>query len=130
MLLLQEARRFADRALDRAREQNQKIAVAVLDELGQLVQLDRMEGAAPMTADLAEAKARTALNFQKPTAELEREFADHPERREMFEKVARFTPVPLPGGLPILRGGALVGAIGVCGADKDEDIAKAAITAP
>jgi uncharacterized protein GlcG (DUF336 family) len=127
MLLLQEARRLADRALDRAREQNQKIAVAVLDELGQLVQLDRMEGAAPMTADLAEAKARTALNFQKPTADLAREFADHPERREMFEKVARFTPVPLPGGLPILRSGALHGAIGVCGADKDEDIARTAI---
>jgi glc operon protein GlcG len=127
MLLLQEARRFADRALDRAREQNQKIAVAVLDELGQLVQLDRMEGAAPMTADLAEAKARTALNFQKPTAELAREFADHPERREMFAKVARFTPVPLPGGLPIQRAGALHGAIGVAGGDKDEEIARSAI---
>jgi uncharacterized protein GlcG (DUF336 family) len=127
MLLLQEARRLADRALDRAREQNQKIAVAVLDELGQLVQLDRMEGASPMTADVAEAKARTALNFQKPTAELAREFSDHPERREMFEKVARFTPVPLPGGLPILRGGGVHGAIGVAGADKDEEIARSAI---
>ncbi|HUB96888.1 MAG TPA: heme-binding protein [Stellaceae bacterium] len=127
MLKLAEARSLADRAIERARGQRQKIAVAVLDELGELVQLDRMEGASPMTADVAEAKARTALNFQKPTAELAREFADHPERREMYEKVARFTPVPLPGGLPILRGGVLAGAIGVAGTDKDDEIARAAI---
>ena len=87
-----------------------------------------MDGAAPLTVDLAESKARTAYNFQRSTADVEREFVEHPERRAMIENVAKFKLVTLPGGLPIQRGGVFVGAIGVSGADgKDEDIARAAI---
>jgi glc operon protein GlcG len=127
-LSLTDARGLADLAIARARSQRLRIAVAVLNELGELVQLDRMDGAAPMQCDVAEAKARTALNFQKPTADLAREFDLHPERRAMYEKVARFTPVPLPGGRPILHQGAVAGAIGVSGSDdQDDEIARAAL---
>jgi glc operon protein GlcG len=127
-LSLADARILADQAIARARSARLRIAVAVLDELGALVQLDRMDGAAPMQCDLAEAKARTALNFQQPTADLAREFDAHPERRVLYEKLARFTPLPLPGGRPILRHGAVAGAIGVSGSDdKDDEIARAAL---
>jgi len=127
-LTLADARSLADQAISRARAQRLHIAVVVLNEMGELVQLDRMDGAAPMQADVAEAKARTALNFQKPTADLAREFDQHPERRAMYEKVARFTPVPLPGGRPIVHHGTIAGAIGVSGSDdKDDEIARAAL---
>jgi glc operon protein GlcG len=127
-LSLNEARYIADRAVERARSGRVRVAVAVLNGLGELVQLDRMDGAAPLACDLAEAKARTALNFQKPTTDIARDFAEHPGRLEMIEKVARFKLVPLPGGLPILRDGVLVGAVGVSGAEsRDEDIAQAAL---
>jgi len=127
-LSLVEARSIADRAVERARAGRMRVAVAVLNGLGELVQLDRMDGATALACDLAEAKARTALNFQKPTTDIARDFAEHPGRLEMIEKVAHFKLVALPGGLPILRDGVLVGAVGVSGAEgKDEDIAHAAL---
>jgi len=127
-LTLAEARAFADRAVERAKGARLRVSVAVLNALGELVQLDRMDGAPPLTSDVAEAKARTALNLQKPTSEAAREFAQNPGRLEMLEKVARFALVPLPGGCPILRDGVVVGAIGVSGAEgKDEEIATAAL---
>lgn len=127
-LTLAEAREFADRAIESARGARLHISVAVLNALGELVQLDRMDGAPSLASDVAEAKARTALNLQKPTGEAAREFAQDPGRLAMIEKVARFALVPLPGGFPILRNGAVVGAIGVSGADgRDEEIATAAL---
>jgi glc operon protein GlcG len=127
-LTLAEARDVADRAIERARGARLRVSVAVLNALGELVQLDRMDGAPPLTSDVAEAKARTALNLQKSTGEAAREFAQNPGRLDMLEKVARFSLVPLPGGFPILRDGIVVGAIGVSGADaKDEEIATAAL---
>lgn len=123
-LLLADARGCADRAIARAQASGLRIAVVVLNGLGELVQLDRMDGAAPMTADIAEAKARTALNFAQPTSEL----AEHPERLQAVAPVLRFQPVTLPGGVPMLRQGAVIGAIGISGADaKDEEIARAAL---
>ncbi|HUK58657.1 MAG TPA: heme-binding protein [Stellaceae bacterium] len=127
-LTLVEAREFADRAIERARGARLHVSVAVLNALGELVQLDRMDGAPSLTSDVAEAKARTALNLQKPTSEAAREFAHDPGRLALLEKVARFSLVPLPGGFPIVRDGVVVGAIGVSGADaKDEEIATAAL---
>ncbi len=52
-LTLAEARDFADRAIERARGARLRISVAVLNALGELVQLDRMDGAPPLTSDVA-----------------------------------------------------------------------------
>ncbi len=128
LLTLAEARGYADRALDRARNARQRVAVAVLNGLGELVQMDRMDGASPMAADLAEAKARTALSFEKPTSLVAEEFEANPQRFEMIQQAIHFRLLAIPGGVPILRNGVLIGAIGVCGTDgKDEEIAKAAL---
>jgi uncharacterized protein GlcG (DUF336 family) len=127
-LTLAEARSYADRAMDRAQASGRRIAVAVLNGLGELIQLDRMDGTAPMNVELAEAKARTALNFERPTGEVAGAFAGDPERLRMIESVVRFKPVLIAGGLPVLRQGVVVGAIGVSGADPEDDaIARAAI---
>src|SRR5947207_8672081 len=59
---LATARELADRASKAASDKNVRISVAVVDEAGQLMQMDRMTGAQPMGPDLAEAEALSALN--------------------------------------------------------------------
>jgi uncharacterized protein GlcG (DUF336 family) len=127
-MILQQALAYADRAIVKAKELGLTISIVVLDEFGQLVQLDRMDGAPLMSPDLAEAKAVTALNFKLPTSQVAKMSAD--ELKAMQEAV-HFRIVPLGGGLPILQGGELRGAIGISGATamQEEAIAKHAIAA-
>ncbi len=128
-LPLVEARGYADRAIARATELGVRIGVAVVDELGQLVQLDRMDGAPLLAPDTALAKALTALYFQQQTSSLAARFAQQPGQLERFQALAPFTLLPLPGGLPLQRAGEVIGAIGVSGAttEDDERIAQAAL---
>lgn len=123
---LAEALALADRAIEKAEELKVAVSVAVVDEFGQLVQLDRMDGAALMSPDLAEAKAVTALNFKRSTSELAKLDGN---ARSAIESVVSFKPIPLPGGLPIFSGPQLRGAIGISGDDtiQDETIARFAI---
>ena len=123
---LAEALALADRAIAKAEELKVSVSVAVVDEFGQLVQLDRMDGAALMSPELAEAKAVTALNFKRSTSEVAKLDSS---ARSAIESVVYFKPIPLPGGLPIFSGRELRGAIGICGDDtiQDEMIAKFAI---
>jgi uncharacterized protein GlcG (DUF336 family) len=128
-LSLKEARRYADGAIARANSLGIKISVAVLDELGQLVQMDRMDGARLMGPDIAEAKARTALNFQQPTRAVAERFAANPQFQQDLQEIVKFKLFARPGGLPIMRDGLILGAIGVSGGtpDEDEQVATAAL---
>jgi glc operon protein GlcG len=128
-LRLREARGYADRALDAARRMAVDAAVCVVDEFGQLVQLDRMETAPPLAADLARAKALTALNLRRPTREVAADFAANPETLAAMQGVARFTILPVSGGVPIMDAGRTIGAIGVSGGtgDQDDAVARAAV---
>ena len=125
-MTLQEAISYVDRGMARADELGLKLSFVVVDEFGQLVQLDRMDGAALMTPDIAEAKAVTALNFKLPTSQVAR--MDR-EALKAMEPVVHFRIVPIAGGVPIFAGTELKGAIGVSGAspEQEEDIANHAI---
>src|ERR1700693_5053625 len=109
-LRLREARGYADRALDAARRLGVDAAVCVVDEFGQLVQLARMETAPPLAADSARAKALTALNFRRATREVAADFAVSPETLAAMQGVARFTILPISGGVPLVDGGRTIGA--------------------
>jgi glc operon protein GlcG len=124
---LAEALALADRAIAKAEELKVAVSVAVVDEFGQLVQLDRMDGAALMSPDLAEAKALTALNFKRSTSDVAKLDSS---ARSAIESIVYFKPMPLPGGLPIFSGRELRGAIGISGDDttQDETIAQFAIS--
>lgn len=125
-LTLQQALRYADRALAKASELGVAISLVVVDEFGQLVQLDRMDGASLMSPDIAEAKALTALNFRVPTSQV----AGMGEGElKTLQEVVHFRIVALPGGLPIFHGAELRGAIGISGAAAagEEEIARHAI---
>jgi glc operon protein GlcG len=125
-MTLKEAIAYVDRGIAKANELGLKLSFVVVDEFGQLVQLDRMDGAALMTPDLAEAKALTALNFRHPTSQVAK--IDR-EALKAIEQVVHFRIMPLAGGVPIFAGSELKGAIGVSGAapQQEEEIAKYAI---
>lgn len=123
---LATARRYADRAIAYAQQRGLKPSIAVVDEVGQLMQLDRVDGGTPQSPDLAEAKALTALNFQRSSGEL----GHPPERITMIQGIVHYRMLPVQGGLPIRADGHVVGAIGVAGTGAgptDEEIARAAI---
>ena len=87
---LAEAIACVDRGIAKAQSMGLKLSFAVIDEFGQLVQMDRMDGASLMGPDIAEAKALTALNFRRPTSEVAK------VDREVLEALAK--AVHYPGG--------------------------------
>lgn len=123
---LAEALAYADAGIAKAKELGVKVSIAVIDEYGMLVQLDRMDGASLMSPDIAEAKAITALNFKRPTSEVAK--LDRDALHQIGE-VVNFKLVALDGAVPVLDGSEVRGAIGVSGAtaQQDEDVAKAAL---
>lgn len=104
---------LSDRAIAEAILRQVTVAVAVVDRNGDVMQIDRMDGAAPMSADVAEAVAVTAVNFQAPS-----ERAAYPQYAHLVQ-AAPFKFLPLAGGLPIKDGARVVGAIGVGGCDPE-----------
>lgn len=101
--------------------------LAIVDDGGHLLYLERMDGTFPVAASVATGKARTAAIFRKPTLDFEN--AANGARPAL---VGVSEMVPLQGGVPIAIGGQIVGAIGVSGAAsaaQDEQIARAAAAA-
>jgi uncharacterized protein GlcG (DUF336 family) len=124
------ARRYADRAIEAAAARGVRVGLAVLDELGQLVQMDRMDGASLLGPDLAEAVARTALNLQCPSSEAAQRFTS--DQFAQVQALTRHRLAAVGGGMPIVQDGWVVGALGVAGSgssEVDEAIASEAISA-
>lgn len=128
--ILKSAMALADAALAIASEMNVAACIAIADRHGDLVQQDRMEHAPPMTPDIAGALAHTAVNFQRPTAEIGSLLERYPPLAKLGE-VVPFPVMPVPGGLPILENSHVAGAIGVGCTDPDmaDKIGRLAIEA-
>ncbi len=126
-MTLEEAIAYNDRGIAKAVQLGLKMSFVVVDEYGQLVQLDRMDGATLMSPDIAEAKAVTALNFKRPTSEVSKLDAN---TLSSIRDAVHFKLVALPGGIPIFDGHNINGAIGVSGgtAAQDEEVARHAIS--
>jgi glc operon protein GlcG len=127
VLTLADARAVGAAAAAEAARLHAGGAIAVVDDGGHLVFLERLDGTFPAAASVATAKARTAATFRRPTSDFE-----NAVRGGRTSLVAVDEMTPLQGGVPILQGGEVVGAIGVSGAasaQQDEDIARAAVAA-
>src|SRR6266480_1367329 len=101
--------------------------IAVVDEGGNLIALERLDGTFAMGATISIGKARTAVLFKKPTRFFE-ELIN--KGRTAMTAVDGFTP--LIGGIPIIIDGQVVGGIGVSGAasaNQDEELALAGANA-
>ena len=109
----------------RAEAQKNKwnVSVAIVDDAGYVLYLERLDGAGPMTAEVATAKARTAAVWRRPTKFWEDRLKERPAMMKFPENL------PIQGGVPIVHQGECVGAIGVSGVQshEDEQIASAGI---
>ena len=117
----------AQGALKQCRDNGFQVAVVVVDRFGQPQVLLRDRYAGLPAADIATAKAYTALSFRSSTADL----AKSVRSGQISPELARMPRLAmLAGGLVIETGGTLLGGIGVSGApggDKDEECAKAGL---
>ncbi|MEU3935933.1 heme-binding protein [Streptomyces sp. NPDC029044] len=98
-LELDAAIRLCDKAIGEAARRNELICVVVVDRHGDVVQIDRMDHAAPMSPDAAEALAVTAVNFRAPSSAA----ANYPNL-DALASVTPFKYLPVPGGLPLRQG--------------------------
>ena len=120
-LTLDGAKTIAAAAAAEAKRLTAGGAIAVVDEGGNLIYLERLENTFPAAAVVAIEKARTAATFRKPTRDFENAIA-----KGRTALVAVDVMTPLQGGVPIVVNGVVVGAIGVSGAmsaQQDDDIA-------
>jgi glc operon protein GlcG len=101
--------------------------IAVVDDGGNLMALERLDGTFAAGANISIGKARTAVLFRKPTKFFEDVIA---KGRTSMVALNDFTP--LQGGVPLVVDGQIVGAVGVSGAtsaQQDEELAMAGANA-
>ncbi len=105
---------LADATIAEAQRRGERVAVAVVDERGDPIQQDRMDGAPTASVDVAQATAAAAASFQCASAGLARRFFRSGEL-ELLAAALPFRILAAPGGLPLTDGGVHVGGIGVGG---------------
>ena len=126
-LTLDDLKKIASAGEAEALANKWAVTIAIVDDGGNPLWLQRLDGAPPVSASIAPSKARTAALGQRET--------------KIYEDVinnGRFSFLSAPnidglleGGVPIMAGGDSVGAVGVSGVKSNEDaqIAKAGIAA-
>jgi glc operon protein GlcG len=112
-------------AVAKAREIDAPQCVAVTDEGGHLLAFARMDGAKVLSIDSSTAKARTAASSRVPTGQI----AEQLEGRLAFATGGKLTN--LPGGMPLVVQGHIVGGIGVGSGtgEQDVEVARAGVVA-
>jgi glc operon protein GlcG len=93
------------------------VAIAIVDSGANLVMLHRLDNAQLSSVRIAEAKAKTAAEFRRPT----KVFEDAVAGGGIGLRVLTFGASVAEGGVPIVSGGAIVGAIGVSGVQSHQD---------
>jgi glc operon protein GlcG len=125
-LTLEAATRVAAAAEAEATRHNWSVVIAVMDGGGHLVHLRRMDGAQLGSVAVAQEKAKTAVLFRRPT----KAFAD---RVAAGNTALLRLPgvIPIEGGIPLMVGRQVVGAVGVSGVTSEQDgqIAQAGVKA-
>jgi len=103
------------------------VTIAIVDDGGHLLWLQRLDGAAPISAHLAPAKAQTAALGRRET----KIYEDIINNGRVSFLSAPVIQGMLEGGVPIVKDGMVIGAVGVSGVKSSEDaqIAKAGISA-
>ncbi len=126
-LSLEDVRRVAQAAEAEAMRNQWAVTIAITDEGGHLLWLQRLDGAPPVSAHIAPGKARTAALGRRESRVYE-EIIN--QGRTSFLSAPNIDAM-LEGGVPIMAQGHCVGAVGVSGVKSTEDaqIAKAGIAA-
>jgi uncharacterized protein GlcG (DUF336 family) len=110
------------RAHAKAAELGIRVTVAVVDEGAHLMALARMDGAAPLTPQVAEAKAVGAAMLHRDGASLGELAKDRPGFFSVADRLVRVPIVPGLGSVLIKRDGKVLGAVGVSGGRPEQDL--------
>ena len=126
VLTLAAAKKMAAAAEAEATKNNWRVVIAIVDDGGHLLYLQRADETQIGSIDIAVGKAQTSVALKRPTKAVEDIIANG---RNAFLGVKGVTP--LQGGLPVMVDNKLVGAIGVSGvtSQQDEQIAKVGLEA-
>ena len=126
-LALSDLRTMAAAAEAEATQHGWAVTIAIVDDGGHLLWLQRLDGAAPISSEIAPAKARTAAVGRRES----KVYEDMINQGRVSFLSAPTLSGMLEGGVPILVGGQCVGGIGVSGVKSAEDaqIARAGIAA-
>lgn len=122
-----DVKRIAMAAEAEATKNNWAVTIAVVDDGGHLLNLQRLDGAPPISAHIAPAKANTAAMGQRDS----KVYEDVINGGRMSFLSAPYIRGMLEGGVPIMKDGQCLGAVGVSGVKSNEDaqIARAGIAA-
>jgi uncharacterized protein GlcG (DUF336 family) len=127
-ITLEQARKVMAGAEAEAKKNNWNVVIVVLDSGGHMVMLTRMDGAQFGSLDVARDKAYSAVAFRRPT----KVFQDLVGQGGGNLRLLNLTGASLlEGGIPLVAGGKVIGAIGVSGVTgpQDAQIAQAGVDA-
>lgn len=131
-LKLDHARSLIENVLRNRKERGFKpLTVAVLDAGGHLMALLREDGTSNLRAEIAQGKARGAINMGLGSRALYNRAQTQPYFIQAMNSLSGGSLVPVPGGVLIRENGAIIGAVGITGdsSDNDEACAVSAIEA-
>src|SRR5215470_18976275 len=121
-LTLEKAAIIADKALAKAREAKYRpMCVAVLDDGGCVKALKREDGASILRPNIAIGKAWGAVGMGESSRALSERLKERPAFLGALSTMSEGKVVPVPGGVLIMDGSELAGAVGVTGGTSDED---------
>lgn len=120
-----DAKKMMAACLAEAEKNQWKVAIAIVDDGGFLLHLDRMDGASVTTAEVALGKARTSALTRRPS----KDFEERVKERPAF--ISFPAGLLIQGAVPVVWEGECCGAIGVSGVQsfEDEQIARAGVAA-
>ena len=126
VLTLEAARAVVAAAGAEAQKRGATVVIAVVDDGGHVILLERLDDTQVASVEVGIGKARTAAIFRRPSKVFEDQVRDG-----RVAALALPGATPLQGGVPLVAGGQVVGAIGVSGntPQEDEEIAKAGAAA-
>jgi uncharacterized protein GlcG (DUF336 family) len=113
----EQAKTVAAAAFAEAKKNNWRMAFTILGPNGELVYFEKMDGAQGASSELSQAKARTAVMFRRPS----KAFADQYAAGNTSFMTFPQPPVASEGGVLIVVGGKIVGAIGASGGTGQQD---------
>lgn len=127
-ITLDAAKKVAAPAVAEAVKNKLTMVIAVVDTAGDLVYLERMDDTQVGSVNVALGKARSAARFKRPTKAFQDALAAGGEGLRIL---ALEGAVPVDGGVPLVMGGKIVGAIGVSGGTSAQDgqVAAAGVAA-
>ena len=115
VLTLDAAKKIAAAAEAEAKRRGATVVIAVVDDAGYLLVLERLDDTQVASVDVGIAKARTAAIFRRPSKVFEDQIRDG-----RVAALALTGATPLQGGIPIVINGKVIGAIGVSGNSPQE----------